>query len=58
MTASVILAAFALVRPTEYPFRPVGDPPPPPVRYFVVTATAAPRLIEEPRMPPRPDPER
>ena len=59
MTASVLLAAFALVRPAEYPFRSADYvPPPPPVRYFVVTATAAPRLIEEPRMPPRPDPER
>ena len=59
MTASVLLAAFALVRPAEYPFRSADYVPPPlPVRYFVVTATAAPRLIEEPRMPPRPDPER
>ena len=59
MTASVLLAAFALVRPAEYPFRPADyTPPPPPVRYFVVTATAAPKLYEEPRMPPRPDPER
>ena len=45
MTLAIFFAAVAMVRQTEYPFKPAQDVPHP-TRYFRISPVAAPELVE------------